>query len=521
MLDILIKDALIVDGSGKKGYKGAIGIKDNVIECIEERTGLLKGNIIIDAQGKVVCPGFIDVHSHGDLAILRDPLCKDKIQQGITTQVIGNCGQSVAPLKEGTVQSLRNYVTPVFGNIPGEWEWESFKEYLSLIQKQGVATNIVPLVGHLTIRVAAMGFDSRNLTPEELEKMKLLVTEALEAGTFGLSTGLTYPPSCYATTDELVKLCKIVARSKGIYVSHTRVIDSVKKAVKEAIYIGENTNIPVEISHLQISGKIQGESIQDTFRLVEEARERGIDITYDQYPYKAGSGLMAAILPPTLVYKGNIDETVNYLSNKTVREKISKELEDTKTDWENVIITSSLSDNNKHLEGKSIKTIALLKNKSPLDLLIDLLVKEKISTVGIFFGKNEEDLCEIVKHPCAMVGTDGLYNSGKLHPRSWGTFPKMLRKYVREDKTLTIEDAIKKMTYLPAKKLELRDRGRIDKGMMADVVVFDLAKIEDAASYECPVNPPKGIEYVIINGQIVLNKGRHEKILQGKVLKRE
>lgn len=490
-----------MDGSGKKGYKGAIGIKDNVIEYIGERAGLLKSNIIIDGQGKVICPGFVDMHSHGDLAILGDPLCKDKIQQGITTQVIGNCGQSVAPLKEGTVQSLRNYVTPILGNVPREWEWKSFKEYLSLIQKQGVATNIVPLVGHLTVRVAAMGFDSRNPAPEELEKMKLLVTEALEAGAFGLSTGLTYPPSCYTTTDELVKLCKIVARSKGIYVSHTRVIDSVKKAAKEAIYIGENTDISVEISHLQISGKIQGESIQDTFRLIEEARERGIDVTYDQYPYKAGSGLMAAILPPSLIYKSDVEETIDFLSNKNIRKKINEKLENIKGNWENVIVASSLSDKNRNLEGKSIKIIALLKNKSPLDTLIDLLVEEKISVVGIFFGKNEEDLREIVRHPCAMVGTDGLYNSGKLHPRSWGTFPKMLRKYVRENKTLTIEDAIKKMTYLPAKKLGLGNRGKIGKDMVADLVVLDPAKIEDTASYEYPVNQSRGIEYVIVGGE--------------------
>jgi len=521
MFDILIKNGFIVDGSGKEGYEGTIGIKGNVIEYIGERGSLLKSNTIIDAKNKVVCPGFIDIHSHADIAILRDPFCKDKIQQGITTTVIGNCGQSVAPLKEETVQSLREYVTPILGDIKGEWEWRSFKEYLSLIQEKGVAINVVPLVGHLTIKIAVMGFESQNPTSEQLEKMKFLVAEAMEAGAFGMSTGLTYPPDCYTTTEELIEICKVVSRYEGIYASHTRVVNSVKKAVKEAIDIGENTDIPVEISHLQISGKAREETIQDTFQLIDKARERGIDITYDQYPYEAGSGLVAAILPPSLIYKGNIDETINYLSDKNIQKKINKELENIKIDWENVIITSSMSDKNKHLEGKSIKTIALLKGKSPLDVLLDLLIEERMSIVGIFFGKKEKDLREIVKHPCAMVGTDGLYNSGKLHPRSYGTFPKILRKYVREEKVLTVEQAIKKMTYLPAKKLGLKNRGKVGKGMIADLVIFDPAKIEDTASYEYPANQSRGIEYVMVGGKVVLNRGKNENILAGKVLKKE
>jgi len=520
MFNILIKNGLIVDGSGKEKYEGSVGIKSDVIEYIDEKVNLLKGNIEIDAKNKIVCPGFIDMHSHADLAILRDPLCKDKIQQGITTQVIGNCGQSVAPLRERTIPLLKKYVTPILGDIKREWEWRSFKEYLSLIQKKGIATNIVPLVGHLTLKVAIMGFENRKPYVEELEKMKLLVIEAMESGAFGMSTGLTYPPDCYTTTEELVKICKVVKQYGGIYASHTRVFNSVKKAVEEAIEIGENADIPIEISHLQISDKIQGETIQDTFQLIDKAIERGIDITYDQYPYEASSGLVADIFPASLIYKDTIEDTVNYLSNKIIQKKLIKQLENIKINWENIIITSSLSDKNKHLERKSIKTVALLKGKLPLEVFLKLLIEEKMSIIGIFFGKKEKDLSRIVKHSSAMIGTDGLYNSGKIHPRSYGTFPRILRKYVKEEKILTMEEAIKKMTYLPAKKLDLRNRGKIEKGMIADLVVFDPSKIEDMASYEYPVKQSRGIEYVIIGGKIVLSKGKNERIFAGKVLKK-
>jgi N-acyl-D-amino-acid deacylase len=520
MFSILIKNGFIVDGSGKERYKGNVGIKNNIIEYIGEKVNLLKGNIEIDAKNKIICPGFIDMHSHADLAILRDPLCKDKIQQGITTQVIGNCGQSIAPLIERTIPLLKKYVTPLLGDIKTEWEWRSFKEYLSLIQKKGIATNIVPLVGHLTLKVSIMGFENRKPFVEELEKIKLLVIEAMESGAFGISTGLTYPPDCYSTTEELIKICKVVKQYGGIYASHARVFSSVKKAVEEAIEIGENAGIPIEISHLQISDKIQGETIQDTFQLIDNAIERGIDITFDQYPYEASSGLVADIFPASLMYKGNIEDTAKYLSNKIVQKTLIKQLEKTKINWDNIIITSSLSNKNRHLERNSIKTIALLKGKPPLQVFFELLIEEKMSIIGIFFGKKEKDLSRIVKHSSSLVGTDGLYNSGKIHPRSYGTFPRILRKYVKEEKVLTMEEAIKKMTYLPAKKLDLRNRGKIEKGMIADLVVFDPLKIEDMASYEYPVKQSRGIEYVIIGGKIVLDKGRNERVFAGEVLKR-
>jgi len=472
----------------------------------------------------VVSPGFIDMHSHSDVHLLINPLAESKIRQGVTTEVTGNCGSSPAPITKENFELFKRRYGPLAEEIP--WDWRTFGEYLDKLQGNGVAVNVAPLQGHGTIRIAVMGYDNRQPTSTEMERMQDLVAEGMKAGAFGLSTGLIYPPSCYAETQELIELCRVVARFGGYYSSHIRgegrtLID----AVKEAITIGERAGVPVEISHRKAWGRDNWGKVKETLKLIEEAQYRGVDVTCDVYPYTASStGLGASISP--WAHEGGIEKMLERLKDPEIRLRLKREMEaQDQAGWDKVLIAQC--EENKDYVGKTIQETAQSRGMDPYDFVFNFLIEEKGSVATVSFAMHPEDVAMVIGHPVSMIGSDGysltpygVLGKGKPHPRSYGTFPRVLAKYVREEGVLSLEESIYKMTGLPARKLGLKDRGIIAEEACGDLVIFDPSEVEDAATFQEPHQYPKGIKYVMVNGQIVVEEGEHTRAKPGKVLRK-
>ena len=528
----LIKQVMIVDGTGRKAFHGSIRVEGEKIVDVVKGTSNARADMVIDAMGLVASPGFIDMHSHSDFELLVNPLAESKVRQGVTTEVIGNCGGSAAPLNDLLKEDILKTM-PMLEEAELELTWSTMSEYVNLLQRKAVALNVAPLVGNSNIRVFPLGFENRSPTQYELEEMKNILAQAMEDGAFGMSTGLIYPPSCYANTDELVELAKVVTQFGGIYTSHIRGEEiTLINAVKEAIEIGERAGVPVEISHHKASGKANWGKVRHTLLMMEEARKQGVDVTCDVYPYTAGWTGLDALLPPT-AYEGGVEKLIKRLRNPETREKIKEEMMRTREegeldllgapDWG--IIMISYCKGHPDLEGKTIEDIAKEKDVDPFEFVFDLLVEEKASVSIVEFTMCEEDMRHVLSHRLSMVGSDssalapyGVLGKGKPHPRTYGTFPRILGRYVRKERILTLENAIRKMTSLPAQKLKLKDRGLIREGMWADLVIMDPKRVIDQAIYQKPHQYPKGIEYVLVNGKLVIEHGEHTNALPGRVL---
>lgn len=536
--DLIIKNGNIIDGTGNPWYRADVGIKDGKIVKIGRLNNLTTFNEI-DAVGLVLTPGFIDIHSHSDFSIPFDPHLESTIRQGITTAVIGNCGDSLAPInveKLELFQKLANMFSP-----PGEMIniiWQTFEEYLSVLEEGRCSTNIVPLVGFGTIRIAGgPGFEDRSPTPEELEQMKLYVDEAMRSGAFGMSTGLIYSPQIYAKTEEIVELAKIVAKYGGLYFSHIRGEgETVVKAVKELIKIVEKSGCTGgQIAHHKASGRSNWGKSKETLHLMEEANLQGLNITCDQYPYNRGMTSLITVLPPW-VHIGGIENILERLQSPKDREKIKQDISEGIEGWENwikdlgsdrIYVSSVKTEPWKDIEGKSLVEITKLKGKPDVfTTLFDLLLEEKGEVSILVEGVNEEDIRRIMTNKYTMIGTDGwgvapigILGFGKPHPRFYGTYPRILGKYVRQEGLLKLEDAIRKMTSFPAQKLGLQDRGLLRENMSADVVVFDHKTVIDRATYEDPHRFPTGIKHVIINGEIVVENEQQTEKLPGRILR--
>ncbi|MDH7477804.1 MAG: D-aminoacylase [Candidatus Bathyarchaeota archaeon] len=532
MWDILIKGGKVVDGSGNPWFKADIAIKNGQITDI----GSLNSNsadVVIEATNMIVCPGFIDMHSHSDFALLINRYAESKVRQGVTTEVIGNCGNSAAPLNDELRKDIKRE-NPIIQEAGIMLNWAKMEEFFKILEKLGISINVVALVGHRNIRVLTMGYQNKPPTEEELEEMKRNAEEAMKAGAFGLSTGLIYPPSSYADTNEIIELAKVVAKYGGIYASHIRGEDGPRliNSVREAIEIGEKAGVSVEISHHKAHGKLAWGKVKTTLRMIEEARERGVDATCDVYPYTAASFGLSAILPPE-VHEGGVDKILERLKDAEWRRKIREEMLNGMPNWPSPFISAGwdaimISYSKKHpeYEGKMIKEICDSLNVDPFEFIFNLLIEEEASTEVVRFTMREGDVCTVLSHPLSMVGSDasiqatyGLLSKGKPHPRAYGTFPRVIKRYVNEFGILRLEEAIRKMTSLPANKLKIFDRGIIRTGMWADIVVFNPSIISDEATYAEPHRYPKGIEYVIVNGKIVVDHGEHMKALPGKVLR--
>lgn len=526
-MDLLIKNGRVIDGTGNPYYKADIGIVGEQILCIDRIIDPTCAKRVVDARELIICPGFIDSHAHDDISLLVKPTCDEKVLQGVTTTIIGNCGDSVAPISDEFRTDMRDHLRLLGGEyIPEELsEIASFGDYLRKLELAKPGINVISLVGHCTVRIAVIGPKKPIPSEGELIEMKRLIGQAMKEGAFGLSTGLVYAPAYFAETHELIELAKVVREFKGVYASHIRSEGNFEiNAIEEAIKIGEKANVPVQISHHKVSGKNNWGKSVETLKMMAEARDKGIEVTCDQYPYDAGSTFLSAILPPS-VLSGVPGIYCQKLKDQNVRESVIKEMEKSEESFiksvgfENMVIAVSAN----HLDyvGKSIAEIARMECKSPYDVIFDLVVEEERNTIANFFMMNDVDINRIMSAPFTMIGSDGIpgFGKGKPHPRLTGTFPRVLGKYVREEHLLSIEEAIRKMTSLPAQTFGMKKKGLLKEGFDADIVIFNQETILDKSTYEDPTQKPEGIIHVLVNGKFAVESGKVTSSTSGKVLR--
>ncbi|MEA1928570.1 MAG: D-aminoacylase [Candidatus Auribacterota bacterium] len=513
--DLLIRGCKIIDGELSPAHTADVGIQNEVISAMGDLSEA-EANRTIDASGLILSPGFIDIHTHTDFTILINPRAESKIRQGVTTEVIGNCGSSAAPLYGEKLARVREQ------NKDLEIDWQTMGEYRDRVIDQGTAVNLIPLTGQGNIRVAVMGYDSRLPDKSEMKRMLDLLRKSLEEGSRGISTGLVYPPGVFSGHDELVELLLEVGRFRGIYATHMRSeSDRVEEAVDEAIGLAEEAGVSLQISHLKAQGKRNWSRLERCLEKIEAARSRGVDLNCDRYPYIA-SATELDILLPSWTWEGGAEAELSRLYDTSIVRRIKEEM--TKDDWENVVISRVASPEKRDLEGKNLREIAAEQGIAPIDYLFQLLREERLNVDALFFGMSRENMERIIKKPYCMIASDasaradyGLLSRGKPHPRTFGTFPRVLGELVRRG-LLRLEEAVYKMTGLPAEKLGLKDRGVIRVGTAADLVIFSSEKIRDRATYQNPQLYPEGIEYVIVNGEIVLEAGVHTGKLPGRFL---
>ena len=521
MYDLLLKNATIFDGGGGPWYRGDVAIRNGLIAAVG---ALDSGDAVetIDLSGDALSPGFVDVHSHSDFSAVMVNDVDGKITQGVTTEVVSNCGLALVPAVPDKLGFLRDYMRPYIPEgIEASWEWRTLKDMMDRIDASKYVTDLAFLVAHGPVRLAAMGFDNRPATPEELEHMKSLVADEMSSGAVGLSSGLIYPPGCFAGTEELVELCKVVARYGGVYATHMRSESGdLLKSVAEAIDIGRRSGCPVHISHHKVMKQFEGDS-EKTLGMMEDARREGIDVTCDVYPYTAGSTMIGALLPPW-VNEGGVDRLIGRLEDPETRKRITEDMKKGLPGWDNFAKDSGLeniliftAERDKSLEGKTVGEVAAERGGDVLETFYDIVVSERGNSTVAMFCQSESDNRRIIAHPLSMIGSDshpaatsGVYASRRSHPRAFGTFPRVLGKYVREDHVLPLETAIWKMTGFPAQRYRLADRGLIRKGLVADLVAFAPDAVRDRADFRDTNVPSEGVRFVWKRGTLVVRDGR-------------
>ena len=525
MFDTVIRNGKLIDGTGNPWILADVGVTDNKIAAvgqIEENQGLK----VIDARGKFVCPGFIDGHSHSDLFILAEPEARQKVMQGITTENVGLDGMSVAPILEKDISGWKKHLAGLAGDPEVNWNWGSLAEYFDALDARKVATNICSYVGLGTIRLMVMGMDGRPAEAREIGQMKKIAAQAMEQGARGISAGLIYPPSQYQSLSEIVEIAKVVRRYDGIFDVHMRSeSDDIVEAIEEVLEIGRRSEIPVLITHFKIRGKNNWNRAAELLELLYKAREEGIDVTVAQYPYTAGSTILHAVIPPWYHSQGP-DHLLQTLRDnrsavkKDIAERMDWENFSAIVGWENIRVSSVVSQANQQYEGKSIAEIAIMRgNHDPVDAACDLLVEENLAVGMINFGLSESDVLTIMQSPLVSFITDGLLAGSKPHPRIYGTCPRILGHYVRELQVMSWEEAVRKMTSLPAQKLRLKTKGIIAAKYDADLVIFDPKTVIDRSTYEDPRQYPDGIDWVLINGTIVVERGKYNDLRPGKSIR--
>ena len=524
MVDLLIKGGLIIDGSGNPGYHGAVTVEGDTLHTLRGDISHVEAARVIDATGHVVCPGFIDVHSHGGLTILGEPRHEPKVRQGVTTELVGIDGNSAAPFK--TREDLERFIEldrGLNGAPPMPPQWLSVGEYLSTVDNK-VAVNIALILGNSQVRIWSMGWNDRPATGEELEDMKAVVRESMEEGACGLSTGLDYPPGAYADTNELIELSKVAAAMGGFYHTHTRASLAQQALLapwEEALDIGRGSDIPVHLTHYRQRAEGRGSHL-DFIGLVENARDEGMDVTFDCYPY-IYSSTRAIISIPNWAKDGGPERLMEALRSPTDRERLRDEMSSGPS-----LLGGGIGDNwltffrkphNVQYEGHSLGEIARSRGQDELDAFFDLLLDEELGICSVGTGTNAQTLPAFVSHPCGMVGSDAILLGEYPSPRTYGCFPVILAEFVRAEKHLRLPEAIRKMTSFAAQRLGLRDRGLLRDGMKADIVVFNPETVKAPATRANPKQFPLGIPYVILNGQIVIDDGKHTGALPGRGLR--
>jgi len=521
--ETLIENGWVIDGTANPWFKADVGIVGDRIEAIGRLRGAEAGRRI-DATGHAVAPGFIDIHSHSDYNVLIDPRVESKVRQGVTTEVVGNCGSSAAPMNQEVKAYREEYMRARLGD-DFEFNWETMRDYMALIDATGASFNVIPLVGQGTVRQNVMGYEDREPTRSEMEAMKELAAQAMKDGAWGMSTGLIYTPSVYASTEEIIELAKVVADNGGVYFSHIRGEgETLLEAVNEAVRIGREAGVPVQIAHFKASGKPHWGKTEQSLRLVEEGRKTGVDVTFDQYPYIASSTGLAALMPHW-AQEGGADRLLERLGDPVIRRKITEGPATVTRDWQSVLVASAK--NHPQYEGKTIKEVAELEGKTEMDAVFDLLLAEKAQVSIVSFGMSEEDVRRVMRSPYGMVGSDGsavaprgILGRGKPHPRFYGTFPRVLGHYVREG-VLTLQEAVRKMTSAPAQRLGIRDRGLLREGFKADITILDPERVKDEATFTDPHRYASGVPYVIVSGTVVIDNGEHTGALPGRPLRKK
>ena len=527
MLDILIRNGWVVDGTGTPRRRADVAVTgDRIVEV-----GLLEGaqaTMVLDAQGCVVTPGFVDMHSHADFTLPVLPTADSLVHQGITTAVIGQCGATPVPLLEETRAEV--IATEQSEEVPLPYErWSTYRSYLEDLRQMGISVNVVPLVGQGMVREAVMGFTSAAPNEAQLAHMQAEVARAMEEGAIGISTGLIYPPGSYASTEEIIAVTKPVGERQGFYFSHIRgESEMLLEAVAEAIRIGRETGTAVEISHLKAAGRSNWHKAALALELIAQARAEGLDVSADMYPYLAGSSGLVAVLPEW-AQEGGKNAIMKRLADPDVRQRMSAAMRSEGffrfVEWDKVLIAGS--PRRRAYEGRTIADLAAEVGKSAHEWVFDALLETELQMSSIAEYAIEDNLRLQLRHQAVMIGTDshgrateGALSKGLPHPRTYGTFARILSRYVREQQVISLEEAIHKAAGLPAQKLRWMDRGLIRRGYKADLVVFDPLTIADRATYAAPHQYPVGVHHVIVNGQLVIKDGLHTGARPGEVLSR-
>ncbi|MEP6920775.1 MAG: D-aminoacylase [bacterium] len=530
--DLVIRNGTVVDGSGQPGYQADLALKaDRIVRIGNLRNA--KAARVIDARKMIVAPGFIDMLGQSETYVLIDPRVMSKVMMGVTTEITGE-GESIAPLNERLIKEQdefnRRYDLKV--------DWRTLADYFKRLEKQGSGVNIGTFVGATQVREYVVGFDNRPPTSSELDQMKQLVAEAMKDGALGLSTSLQYVPARFAKTDEIIELAKVAHQYGGIYATHQRSeANALDESLKEVFEIARRAQIPVEIWHLKTAYKKNWGRMPEILARISDARASGLDITADIYPYIAGSTSLSACLPPWAL-EGGTDKMLTRLRDPAIRARLKQEIAADAKDWENiylgsggaggVLIGSVVNRELEPLQGKRVSQIAEEQKKEPLDALFDLILADHGQTGAIYFMMSEADLRAAMAAPfvsfCTDSGaraTDGPLAGAKSHPRGWGSYPRILGHYVRDQHVLSLEEAVHKMTGMPATRVGLRERGFLREGMYADITIFDPEHVRDLATFEVPNQYPRGIQYVIVNGQISVDEGKRTSALAGRPLRKK
>jgi len=528
--DIIIRNGQVVDGSGRPGYKADVAIKNDRIARIGNLRAA-KAAREIDARGQVVAPGFIDMLGQSEQYVLIDPRAMSKVMMGVTTEITGE-GESIAPINDRILKEQEDFNRRYKLTV----DWRTFDEYFKRLDQQGAGVNLGTFVGATQVREYVIGYDNRPPTPAELGQMKQLVADAMKDGALGLSTSLQYVPARFAKTDEIVELAKVAHQYGGIYISHQRSeANAIDDSMKEVFAIARRASIPAEIWHFKTAYKKNWGRMPEMLERIANARRQGLKITADIYPYVAGSTSLSACLPPWAL-EGGTDKMVARLKDPTTRDRLKKEISSDAKDWENIYLGSDGpsgiligSVTNRELEqwqGKRLSEIAAAQNKEPLDALFDFIIADHGQTGAIFFMMSEDDMKAALKSPFVSIctdsgarATDGPLAGSKSHPRGWGTYPRILGRYVRDEKLISLETAIHKMTGLSAAKVGLKQRGFLRAGYFADITIFDPKTVIDRATFEDPNQYPVGINYVIVNGKVEVDNGQRTPVNSGRVLR--
>ena len=525
--DLLIENGTVVDGTGGRPYPAAVGVRGGRLDVLHGATDAASAARRVDATGLVVTPGFIDLHSHSGLMIFADPLHEPKVRQGVTTEVIGVDGLSYAPIPEpADLEALVQMNAGLDGAPPMTHDWSTVESYLDQLDALRPSLHLAFLVGNSALRIGAIGWEEVPATEGQVADMRAMLREAMEEGAIGLSSGLDYPPGCYADTDELAALTSEAARHGGFYHTHVRypLGDRYLDPFREAIEIGRRGEGPVHITHFYHRQTFPG-GPEPMLALVDDARADGMDVTFDTYPYEWASTRLLIMIPPW-VQSGGPMRTKERLADASVRERIRRELAERgvlyagRRTWDEVRLGAFQHPALLRWEGRTLGDVIADRGEDPVDVLCELLLAEDLRLNQVTPGPWSETLGDFIRHPVGMIGTDSTFIGERPSPRTYGSFPRVLGQFVREEAHVSLEEAVRSMTSAPADRLGLSDRGRIGDGLAADLVIFDPGRVRSNATYEDPRRYPDGIEWVVVAGEVVVERGRHTGARPGRVLRR-